>query len=319
MTKDIRVWEDNEKVMVVSEKLKTILVVSLLVNVILGCIVLTSSFGGESNNLKSQLEYYKAQNKNLTRQIEGLESKLEILQKQLEYYRKQVNYYLSKVKSKNVSQTVFGSSTFNIVAVRVVQTGFFEYVYQGVTLKGLVELRPGKGQIFVNTQPKIGIDLQTSVRTATLVAENVTSTYLGKVDVTLTIMAEEEVEVVDGPSAGAAITCAIISAIKGEELNPHVYITGTINPDGTIGPVGGILQKALAAAKRGAKVFLVPKDQSMVIVYREEMQKIAPGFAIIVREPYQVKLQEYLLHMGYDVKVFEVEDILQAYRFMVLH
>jgi uncharacterized protein len=305
--------------MVISRNLKVILIVSLLINVILGYVVLASFFGGEVNSLKSQIEYYKAQNKNLTRRIESLESKLEILQKQLEYYRRQANYYSSQLRSENISQEIFGSSTFNIVAVRIIQTGFFEYAYQGVTLKGLVELRPGKGQIFVNTQPKIGIDLQTSVRTATLVAENVTSTYLSRVDVTLTIMAEEEIEVVDGPSAGAAITCAIISAIRGEKLNPLVYITGTINPDGTIGPIGGVLQKALAAAEKGAKVFLVPKGQSEVTVYKEKVRKIAPGFAIIIREPYQIKLQEYLSHKGYDVKVFEVENILQAYKLMVLH
>lgn len=306
--------------MVTYRNLKLFLIVSLLINVVLGYVVLASFFGGEVNTLKSQVQYYKNQNKKLARQIEGLRSKLEILQKQLEYYRNQTKYYSGLVIGGNFSEKIFGSSTFNIVAVRVVQTGFFEYAYEGVTLKGLVELRPGKGQIFVNTQPKIGIDLQTSVRTATLVAENVTSTHLSKIDVTLTIIAKnnKEVEVVDGPSAGAAITCAIISAIKGEKLNPSVYITGTINPGGIIGPVGGIPQKALAAAKNGAKVFLVPEGQSVITVYREKVRKITPGFAIIVREPYQIKLQDYLSSKGYNVRVIEVKDILQAYNLMVL-
>ncbi len=44
----------------------------------------------------------------------------------------------------------------------------------------------------------------------------------------------------------------------GWKVNPKVMMTGMINPDGTIGPVGGILEKASAAASVGAKLFLIP-------------------------------------------------------------
>ncbi|MEZ5171561.1 MAG: S16 family serine protease [Acidimicrobiia bacterium] len=52
---------------------------------------------------------------------------------------------------------------------------------------------------------------------------------------------------IDGPSAGGALTVATLSAFRGDELDPNVVMTGTINPDGTIGPVGGIPQKISGA------------------------------------------------------------------------
>ena len=52
---------------------------------------------------------------------------------------------------------------------------------------------------------------------------------------------------IDGPSAGAAMTVGTLAAFRGDDLNPDVVMTGTINPDGTIGPVGGIPQKVQGA------------------------------------------------------------------------
>lgn len=66
---------------------------------------------------------------------------------------------------------------------------------------------------------------------------------------------------IDGPSAGALMTTATISLIKGDKLNPDVTMTGTINPDGTVGPVGGIPYKLDGVKKAGKKVFLIPAGQ----------------------------------------------------------
>jgi len=72
---------------------------------------------------------------------------------------------------------------------------------------------------------------------------------------------------VEGPSAGAALTVATIAALEGAETNRSVMMTGTIREDGTIGPVGGVLEKAKAAASIGAKKLLVPPGQSVEITY----------------------------------------------------
>ena len=47
-------------------------------------------------------------------------------------------------------------------------------------------------------------------------------------------------------------------------------MTGTINPDGSIGPVGGIFEKAEAAYTGSAKYFLIPKGQSIDHITHKE-------------------------------------------------
>ncbi len=66
---------------------------------------------------------------------------------------------------------------------------------------------------------------------------------------------------IDGPSAGALMTSAVLAAYLGDEIDPTVTMTGTINPDGTIGPVGGIPHKIEGAAKAGKTTVLVPGGQ----------------------------------------------------------
>lgn len=56
---------------------------------------------------------------------------------------------------------------------------------------------------------------------------------------------------IDGPSAGGITTVAVLSLLLGDELDPGVTMTGTINPTGTIGVVGGIPEKVRGAVESG--------------------------------------------------------------------
>ncbi len=66
---------------------------------------------------------------------------------------------------------------------------------------------------------------------------------------------------IDGPSAGGLMTVAVLAALRGDTPRPDATMTGTINPDGTIGPVGGIPHKMQGAARLGKKLVLVPLGQ----------------------------------------------------------
>jgi PDZ domain-containing protein len=68
-------------------------------------------------------------------------------------------------------------------------------------------------------------------------------------------------ERIGGPSAGLMFTLGIID-LSGQDLTGGQFIagTGTIDPDGNVGPIGGILLKMIAAREAGARVFLVPAD-----------------------------------------------------------
>ncbi|MBO4682740.1 MAG: endopeptidase La, partial [Bacilli bacterium] len=64
----------------------------------------------------------------------------------------------------------------------------------------------------------------------------------------------------DGPSAGVAITCAIISCLSGRSVNPDVAMTGEVTLRGNALPIGGLREKSLAALRSGIKTIIVPND-----------------------------------------------------------
>lgn|GEM_PF-5207454 len=66
-----------------------------------------------------------------------------------------------------------------------------------------------------------------------------------------------------GRSGGAAITIAVIAAIKEFNLTDDVLITGTIEKRHIIGEVGFVKEKAIAARDEGAIGFIVPVDQKV--------------------------------------------------------
>lgn len=69
-------------------------------------------------------------------------------------------------------------------------------------------------------------------------------------------------EEVGGPSAGLMFALGILDKLDAASLTGGKYIAGTgeISPDGSVGPIGGITQKLLAAKRKGAVAFLVPQD-----------------------------------------------------------
>jgi len=299
-----------------STKLKTVLVVSLLLNATMAVLVLSNLQRSETP--KAQYGAIASQNQNLTRTVNLLRQELGILQDQLSYYKAQADYYSRLSRSNGTVGTgITGRSEINIVAVREVRKSISESTYEGVVMTADVELRVGSGRLLINTRPKIGIDLQTSANTAILVAENLTKLSLKNTDVILTVIASTENEILDGPSAGAAITIALIAAMKDQTPSTTVFMTGTINPDKSIGKVSGVLEKALVAARFGAKKFLVPLGQSLAVTYKMVESHPAPGFTIITTKPETINIQEYVRGQGFNIEVLEVSNVTQAYDLFV--
>jgi ATP-dependent Lon protease len=63
----------------------------------------------------------------------------------------------------------------------------------------------------------------------------------------------------DGPSAGTAMTTALVSLLTGVPVRDDVAMTGEITLRGQVLPVGGIKMKALAARRAGVETFVLPK------------------------------------------------------------
>src|SRR4029078_8409717 len=64
----------------------------------------------------------------------------------------------------------------------------------------------------------------------------------------------------DGPSAGAAMTTAFVSALTGIPVRAHVAMTGEITLRGEVTAIGGLKEKMLAARRGGIKTVLIPEE-----------------------------------------------------------
>jgi ATP-dependent Lon protease len=63
----------------------------------------------------------------------------------------------------------------------------------------------------------------------------------------------------DGPSAGVALTTALVSLLTGIPTREVVAMTGEVTLRGQVLPVGGIKEKALAVHRAGATTFILPR------------------------------------------------------------
>ncbi len=293
------------------KKRSAILAISLVLNIILASSAVYLVY--QNSILVNKLSQLDRRTGELNKNLYSLQERYELAQYQLQYYRSWAEKYWNATEP--TASGLVGKSSINIVAVREVQylLSPFKTLYEGVVMTAEVEIRRGEGRLLINTRPKIGIDLQATGQTAEMVVQRLTGISFKNLDIILTVRGESEVEVVGGPSAGAAITIGMIAALQNRTTNPSVFISGTVNPDGTIGKVAGLPYKALAAAKNGATLLLVPPGQSNVTIMIAKEEKPFSGVTIVRYEPVEISLQQFLAEQGYNVHVAEARTIIEAY------
>ncbi len=167
---------------------------------------------------------------------------------------------------------------------------------------------PGKGRVYISTSPASEIDTQGSARLAALAASIVAGVDMSSYDFYYDIEAPSII--VGGPSAGAEMALATLFLLLGEKCNTSIVATGMIQPDTTIGPVGGLKEKLEAVARAGGKMFVVPEGQLVYTYYQEKTIRRGP-FIFVTREPVTVNLTEIGKQLG--VKVMEASSLLDLY------
>ncbi len=70
----------------------------------------------------------------------------------------------------------------------------------------------------------------------------------------------------DGPSAGVAITAALISFFRALPIVPNLAMTGEVTLTGRVLPVGGVREKILAARRAGIEIVLLPRHNEKDLV-----------------------------------------------------
>jgi PDZ domain-containing protein len=83
-------------------------------------------------------------------------------------------------------------------------------------------------------------------------------------DIQLAVPVTLEEDGVGGPSAGLLTALTVYDLLSDEDVARGRVIsgTGTLDLDGSVGPIGGIVEKAEAAEAAGADVFIAPADQA---------------------------------------------------------
>jgi ATP-dependent Lon protease len=123
-------------------------------------------------------------------------------------------------------------------------------------------LLPGKGKTI--TTGKLGDVMQESTQAAMSVVRSrasrlgIESDFYEKHDIHIHF--PEGATPKDGPSAGIAITTALVSILTGIPARADVAMTGEITLRGEVLPIGGLKEKLLAAHRGGIKTVLIPKQ-----------------------------------------------------------
>ncbi len=137
------------------------------------------------------------------------------------------------------------------------------WTQMGGELLGIeVEVMPGKGNLI--TTGSLGDVMKESMRTAMSLIRSRAKTYglahdfADKLDIH--VHAPEGAVPKDGPSAGGAITVAILSALLNQKIRSDIGMTGEVTLRGHILAIGGLKEKLLAAARAGLKTVLIPEE-----------------------------------------------------------
>lgn len=161
-----------------------------------------------------------------------------------------------------------------------------------------VALMPGKGQLILTGQ--LGDVMKESCQAAMSYIRararqfGLSEKFYQKIDVHVHV--PEGAVPKDGPSAGIAITSAIISALTKIPVNRKVGMTGEITLRGRVMEIGGLKEKVIAAHRAGLKTIIVPKEnkKDLIDIPKEVLKDLSFKFVSHMDEVIGIALKRSL-------------------------
>ncbi|MFA4827059.1 MAG: endopeptidase La [Candidatus Shapirobacteria bacterium] len=130
-----------------------------------------------------------------------------------------------------------------------------------------VTVMPGRGRLLLTG--KLGMVMKESCHAALSFVRSQADNFSIKKDfhkIDIHIHVPEGATPKDGPSAGCAITTALISALKGIAIPRDIGMTGEITLRGNVLEIGGLKEKSIAAHRAGLKTIFIPVDNKKSLV-----------------------------------------------------
>ena len=87
----------------------------------------------------------------------------------------------------------------------------------------------------------------------------------------------------DGPSAGIAVTTALVSALTGVPVRRGIAMTGEVSLRGRVLPIGGLKEKTMAAFRNGIKTVIIPADNGRDLDEIDQTVRKALQFVLVER------------------------------------
>jgi len=172
--------------------------------------------------------------------------------------------FTSSVKVTSVSKTG--------PAAKILKPGDTLLTVQGEVATGIDQLRKHISATLGKTKVRLEISRNGKVSTVSVLPELIEKEW--RIGIFVQSVPEFPFNIdiqvgnVGGPSGGQILALAIYDKLTPGALTGGNKIagTGTVTPEGTIGPIGGIRQKLYGAVRAGAKWFLAPSDNCDEVV-----------------------------------------------------
>lgn len=179
-----------------------------------------------------------------------------------------------------------------------------------------VALMPGKGSLILTGQ--LGDVMKESCQAALSYIRaraqqmGISEKFFQKMDIHVHV--PEGAVPKDGPSAGTAITTAIVSALTKIPVNRTVGMTGEVTLRGRVLEIGGIKEKVIAAHRAGLKTVIMPKENKKDLedVPKEVLKKMKFVFIEHMDEVLNIALTKPLKQKEYQRPVLYAANPQQA-------